>query len=362
MKRSLLMRVAGATGVAAVTLAGCGSNNSGGSGAGAGGSSTACASGTVTGQGSTFQQTIEQQWIADFTQACSGAQITYTGVGSGAGIEQFGAGTTDYAGSDVVMDSTEQAAADKACGSPAIHIPITAGGVAVIYNLQGVDSLKLSAPTLAKIFAGDVTTWDDPAIKADNPGVTLPGTAITVFHRADESGTTKVFTAFLDSVASADWKYGSDKAIDWPTGQGATGSDGVVAGVKQTDGAITYAEVSYAKQNSLPTAEVKGATGDYQPISADTVSQSLASGFSVTGSGADLAGALDFTKMTGYPISTVSYVIACSKYQDSAKGALVKAFLTYAAGDGQSTADQLGFAPLPTELDTKAKASIDSIS
>lgn len=366
MKVSLGMRAAGLTAVAAIGLAGCGSDSNGStSNSGTNGSDNSaagCATGTVTGQGSTFQQAMEQQWISDFTSKCSGAQITYTGVGSGAGIQQFGSGTTDYAGSDVAMVDTEQAAADKACGSPAIHVPITAGGVAVIYNLKGVDNLQLSASTIAKIFSGKVTKWNDPAIKTDNPGASLPATAIKTYHRADDSGTTAVFSGFLNADAKKDWSLGTDKHIDWPSGQGATGSDGVTAGVKQTDGGITYAEISYAKQNSLPTAKVKGASGDYTELTGDTVSQALDSGFSVTGTGNDLKGTLDFTKMQGYPISTVSYVIACSKYKDSGKGALVKAFLQYAIGDGQSSADSLGFAPLPTSLVTKAKQSIDSIS
>jgi phosphate transport system substrate-binding protein len=364
VKVSLAMRAVGVAAVAAIGLTACGSDNNGATGSEGDGSTDAagCASGSVTGQGSTFQQTIEEQWISDFSSKCSGAQITYTGVGSGAGIQQLGAGTTDYAGSDVAMIDTEQSAADEACGSPAIHIPITAGGVAIIYNLDGVDSLNLSAATLAGMFSGAIKTWNDPAVKKDNPGVDLPSTGVKTYHRADASGTTAVFSGFLDATAKSDWTLGADKELSWSSGQGATGSDGVTAGVKQTDGGITYAEVSYAKQNKLPTAKVKGATGDYTEITGETVGAALDSGFSVTGTGNDLQGTLDFTKMKGYPISTVSYVIACSTYSDSGKGSLVKAFLDYAVGDGQATADSLGFAPLPSSLSDKAKQSIDSIS
>jgi phosphate transport system substrate-binding protein len=306
---------------------------------------------------------MEQQWSSDFASKCSGAQVTYTGVGSGTGIQQFGLGKADFAGSDVVMLPEEQKAADKACGSPALHVPITAGGIAVIYNLQGVDSLQLSAGTLAKIFAGDVKTWNDAAIKTDNPGVTLPNKAIVVYHREDDSGTTSVFTGFLDAMAKGVWKNGAGKESSRITvGQKATGSDGVVAGVKQTDGGITYAEVSFAQQNSLPTAKVKGA-GDYTAISGDTVSQALDAGFGVTGSGNDLSGKLDFAKMTaGYPISTVSYALVCSTYKNATTGKLVKAYFDYVLGDGQNSADSLGFAPLPQALLTKAQQSIDSIS
>jgi phosphate transport system substrate-binding protein len=306
---------------------------------------------------------MEQQWSGDFAGKCSGGQVTYTAVGSGAGIQQFGLGKADFAGSDVVMLDTEQSAADSACGSPAIHVPVTAGGVAIIYNLKGVDSLQLSAPTIAKIFTGKIKTWNDAAIKADNPGASLPGTAIRVYHREDDSGTTAVLTGYLDANAHSDWPNGVGKeATRITVGQKATGSDGVTQGVKQTTGGITYAEISYAQQNSLPTAKVKG-PGDFTALTGSTVSQALDTGFSVTGSGNNLAGTLDFKKMTaGYPISTVSYAIVCSKYSSADVAKLVKAYFDFALTDGQSSADQLGFAPLPSALLTQAKAAIDSIS
>jgi phosphate transport system substrate-binding protein len=355
----LAARAIGVTAVVALGVAACGSDNNATNASGSG--TAGCASGSLTAQGSTFQQNIEKQWTSDFHTKCSGAQISYTGTGSGAGIQQFGTGQADYAGSDAVMKSDEQAAADKRCGGKAIHIPVTAGGIAIIYNLKGVANLKLSAPTLAGIFNGTIKKWNDARIAADNSGATLPSTAVQAFHRADGSGTTKVFTGFLDTLAKSAWSLGSDKEINWPAGQAAKGSDGVVAGVKQTAGGITYAEVSFAKQNGLPTASVKGA-GDYTQLSGDTVSSAIASGFSVTGNGNDVSGALDFTKMQGYPISTVSYVIACQKYADSAKGKLVQAFLKYAVGDGQAAADQLGFAPLPASIVTQDQAAITSIS
>src|SRR5206468_8132827 len=148
---SLVTRALGVAAIAALGLTACGSNNNGGGSTGGSGGSPAaagCATGTITGQGSTFQQAMQQQWSGDFAQQCSGAQVTYTGVGSGAGIQQFGLGKPDFAGPDVVMLPAEQAAADKACGSTAIHVPVTAGGIAIIYNLQGVDNLQLSAPTV----------------------------------------------------------------------------------------------------------------------------------------------------------------------------------------------------------------------
>jgi phosphate transport system substrate-binding protein len=344
------------------TTAGASSPAAGG-GSG-GGSASACATGTISGAGSTFQQNMETQWAKDFAVKCSGAQINYQGIGSGGGIQQFGAATIDFAGSDVTMKATEQTAADAACASKAITLPITAGGVAIIYNLKGVSQpVNLSAKTLGEIFQGKIKKWNDAAIAADNSGITLPSTPITIFYRSDASGTTQVFTGFETAVDGSEWRLGTGKTVTWPAGQGAKGSDGVTAGVAQTDGGITYAEVSFAKSNNLPTAAVKGAGSSFATISADSVSKAIAAGFTVTGTGNDLAGNLDFAKMTdGYPISTVSYGIVCSKYKDAAKGALVKAYLSYAVTGGQAAADSLGFAPLPAELVAKDQASLAAVS
>jgi phosphate transport system substrate-binding protein len=323
----------------------------------------ACATGTLSAQGSTFQANMETQWSKEFGALCSGAQINYQGTGSGAGIKAIGDGTADFAGSDVTMAASEQAAANTACGSTAITVPITAGGIGITYNVKGVTALKLSANTLAGIFDGKIAKWNDPAITAENSGATLPGTPISVFYRNDSSGSTSVFTSFLKADAGTNWTLGASKTITFFTAaQGAKGSAGVAAGVKQTDGGITYVETSYAKSQSLPIASVKG-VGDFVTPSSDTVSKAIGEGFSVTGTGSDLAGAMDYSKMaTGYPISTVSYAIACTKYKDAAKGSLVKSFVYYAASKGQAAADGLGFAALPTDLQGKAEASISAIS
>ena len=361
MRLPLAARAVGLSAVIALGVAACGSDSNGSNASPTSSGNSACASGSLTGQGSTFQQNMQKQWSSDFAGKCSGAQVSYTGTGSGAGIQQFGSGTIDFAGSDATMKPDEQASADKRCNGKAITFPVTAGGVAIIFNVKGVSSLNLSPKSLAGIFQGTIKTWNDPQIKADNPGASLPSTAVKSFHRADGSGTTKVFSGFLQALAPSDWKLGSDKQLNWPAGQAAKGSDGVVAGVKQTDGGVTYAEVSFAKQNQLPTAKVKG-SGDFTDLTGDSVSKSIDSGFTVTGTGNDASGTLDFTKMTGYPISTVSYVIVCQKYTDSAKANLIKAYLTFAVTDGQQSADQLGFAPLPQTLVDKSKAAAGSVS
>ena len=356
MNVSLVTRAAGIAVVAALGLAACAGSSSGGTGSTGGGSST-----SLTPQGSTFQQTLEQQWASKYHQAHPDAEITYSGTGSSAGIEQFTAGKVAFAGSDVTMSAEEQSKADAACGSTALTLPITSGGVAIIYNLEGVTNLRLDAATLAGIFMGKITKWNDPAIAHQNPGVHLPDTSIATFHRSDGSGTTNVLSGFLDATAKSVWTLGVNKEFTWPSGQGAVGSSGVVAGVKNTNGGITYAEITYAKQAQLPTAAIKGTTGGYVSISAENVTKSINSGFTLTGTAPDLAGALSFADMTGYPISTVSYVLVCSTYADSAEGSLVKDYLTYAAGDGQAEADPLGFAPLPAALDQKVLSSVATI-
>jgi phosphate transport system substrate-binding protein len=307
---------------------------------------------------------METQWAKDFGIACAGAQINYQGTGSGAGITAIENGTADFAGSDVTMAAADQTKANTACGTTAITIPVTSGGIAVTYNLSGVTSLKLSAATVAGIFDGKITKWNDPAVAADNSGTTLPATTISVFYRNDSSGSTSVFTSFLKADAPTAWTLGASKTITFfSSAQGAKGSAGVAAGVKQTSGGVTYVETSYAKAQSLPTASIKGVGSSYVDATDATVSTAIGEGFSVTGTGNDLAGAMAYEKMmTGYPISTVSYAIVCSKYKDAAKGSLVKAYLSYAITKGQAAAAGLGFAPLPSDLATKAEASISAIS
>jgi phosphate transport system substrate-binding protein len=349
---SIAVRAAGATTVAVLGLAACSSSSGGGS------SGT-----TLTPQGSTFQETLQQQWASQYHQAHPSAKITYTGTGSSAGIAQFTAGKIPFAGSDVTMTSQEQSQANSSCGSTAWTVPITSGGVAIMYNLPNVSTLNMSAATIAGIFMGKITRWNDAQIASENPGVNLPDMPISVFHRADGSGTTDVLSGFLDATAPSVWTLGVNKQFsNWPTGQGATGSSGVAQGVKNTQGGITYAEVTYAKQDNLSTAAVKGAQGGYVPITPSAVAKSIQSGFTVTGTGHDLAGTLSFTKMTGYPISTVSYVLVCSKYKNTSEGNLINSYLTYAAGSGQSQAASLGFAPLPSQLASKASASVSAIS
>jgi phosphate transport system substrate-binding protein len=317
-----------------------------------------CATGTLSGAGATFPATIVQQWVKDFGTECPGATVNYQAVGSGAGIQQFTAGTVDFGASDVPMKADEQAAAEAKYGA-VLHIPWTAGAIAVEYNLSGVSDLQLSPETLAGIFAGKITKWDDAAVKADNSGKSLPSTGIQVIHRSDGSGTTGVFTAYLTAVAPAVWTAGSGKDVPWPTGQGAKGSDGVTAAVKQTSGAIGYSEVSFAKGAGLGMAKLKNASGKYVGPDAAAVSAALAEATV----GSDLKLTINYkpTAAAAYPISTTSYVLVPKKPADAAKAKLLRAFFLYAVTAGQAKAESLYYAPLPSAIASQAKTAAESV-
>jgi phosphate transport system substrate-binding protein len=347
----------------AVLAGACGSDNNSSGSSDKGTNTTAaaqiaCATGSISGAGSTFVANVVQQWIKDFGDKCPGANINYQGVGSGAGIQQFVAGTVDFGASDAVMKPEEEQPA-VAKGGAVLHIPWSGGGIAVEYNVVGVDKLQLSPETLAGIFAGKITKWNDAKITAENAGAKLPATGIQVVHRSDGSGTTNAFTSYLSAVAPLVWTVGSGKDVPWPTGQGAKGSDGVTAAVKQTDGAIGYAEVSFAKGSSLGIAAIRNPAGKYVQPDAANVAAALAEGTVPS----DLKVVANYkpADAKAYPISTYTWAIVFQKPADTAKGKLLKAFLAYAVGPGQDSAASLYYAPLPTELQTKAAAAVESI-
>ena len=231
----------------ALVGAACSSNNNDSSASsGGGGSFNGVA---LTGAGATFPDPIYEQWFQDFQSVESGAQINYQAIGSGGGVEQFTAQTVDFGASDAPLQADEI----SALPGEAIEVPTVLGGVAVAYNVAGLDTgLKLDGSTVADIFAGKITKWNDPAIASQNSGVTLPDMDISVVHRSDESGTTFVFTSWL-SAESPSWSkdIGADKAVQWPTGQGGDGNDGVAAAMTQTEGSIGYLSYDFAVSSDL---------------------------------------------------------------------------------------------------------------
>jgi phosphate transport system substrate-binding protein len=352
--------------IASLVVAACGSSSSSSSsGAGsAASSSSGSGSGTINGAGSTLAAPIYQQWGS--TLKSQGLTVNYNAVGSGAGVAQLTAGTVNFAGSDPALKSSDKS---KLKG-PALQFPVAFGAITVSYNLSGVKSgLKLDGPTIAGIFMGKIKSWSDPAIKALNPGMSVPSTAITVVHRSDSSGTTDGFTKFLAAVDPA-WNssIGHGKDVKWPTGTGANGNSGVAAAVKQAPGAVGYVEQAYALENGFTYASVKNSGGQYIAPTIQNTS-AAANGIKVP---ADLGiSTINSPAPTAYPIVSQTFI---DVYEDPCKAggantgtaSALKKFLTYAFGPGQQTlgasSNQLPYAPLPADLVAKNTTQLSKLT
>ena len=369
MKLLPLVRTAAILSAGALVLAGCGSDSAVAPAGGTAPSSDSALTGTLSGAGATSQDSAMQAWIAGFAQAHPGAAVQYSPDGSGAGREALLAGGVQFAGSDAYLDEEEAAAAAQVCGPDgALHIPAYISPIAVAFNLPGVEKLNLDAAAIAKIFRGEITAWNDPAITAANPGIDLPGTPVTPVHRGDESGTTKNFTEYLAAAAPGTW---TDKASgEWPEGIGngenASGTGGVVSAVTATEGGITYADAS-AVGGLGTVAVLVGA--DYVPFSAEAAAKAVETSTPVTGSGrpeADMAMNLDrdSTASGAYPVVLVSYHVYCTAYGDAETVDLVKAFGAYVVSEeGQAAAEAAaGSAPLSAALREQAAAALETIS
>ncbi|MFB6839591.1 phosphate ABC transporter substrate-binding protein PstS [Streptomyces sp. NPDC056361] len=359
----------------ALVLSACGSDNNsdaptkdGSSKTTAAASNIACdgAKGQLLAAGSSAQKNAMDLWVKNFQAACSGVEVNYQAIGSGGGITKFNQGQVTFAGSDSALKDEEVAESQKICkGGKGINLPMVGGPIAIGYKLEGVDNLVLDAPTLAKIFDTKITKWNDPAIAKLNPGAKLPDTTIQAFHRSDESGTTQNLGKYLSATAKADWKY-DPKTKSWPApgGQAANGSSGVATAVKDAEGSIGYFELSYATANKISTVSIN--TGAAAPVAATTENASKAiAAAKVKGTGSDLALSLDYTtKADGaYPLTLVTYEIACDKGNKPETLATLKAFLTYTSGEeGQKVLSEAGYAPLPAEIAAKVRAIVPTLS
>ncbi len=316
----------------------------------------ACASGSVSGQGSSAQTNAVNAWIKAYQIACADAAVAYTSSGSGAGVKAFIGGTGDFAGTDTPLGATDLQRAGTRCGGPVVHLPLVIGPIALAYNVAGVGDLRLTPPTIAKIFSRTVTAWNDPAIARDNPGTVLPATVIRTVHRSDGSGTTANFLRYLTAVAPSDWPHGSGG--DWPlnSGDAQRGSHRVVAAIARTDGAIGYVESSYARVTDLPTVRVGTAEGGYADATDGAAARTIAAAH-VTD---DLRLEIDYSAATAgaYPLVQVTYEVICrDRISAAARG-----FLTYAAGvSGQRAAEQAGYAPLPETLRTRVAQAVAAL-
>jgi phosphate transport system substrate-binding protein len=351
----------------ALALSACGSdsNSSGTSSSAPAASSGDCVKGSVNAAGSSAQKNAIEEWSKGYSASCAGATLNYNPSGSGAGVQAFTSGQVAFAGSDSALKPEEHAPADARCKTgKAIDLPMVVGPIAVAFNVKGVDSLQLKPATIAGIFAGKITKWNDPAIAADNKDAKLPATAIKTVHRADESGTTDNFTKFLTATAPDLWKFAGGKKWTAPGGQGGTKSDGVTTLLKQTEGSIGYIEMSYATNASLKTAKVANGAGEFVELSTDSASKAI-DGATIVGTGNDLALKVDYaTKTPGaYPIVLVTYEIVCEKGLPADQAGFVKGFLTYtSSAAGQGALGNLGYAPLPATVLTKVQTAVKALS
>jgi phosphate transport system substrate-binding protein len=359
-------RAAAVLSIAALALTACGSDNPTASQGGAGTTPAGSGvSGTLSGAGASSQDSAMQAWMAGFTALNSGATVQYSPDGSGAGRDAFLAGGVQFAGSDAHLDDEEFAKAKEICGpGGAMDIPAYVSPIAIAFNLEGVKDINMDAETIAKVFRGEITQWNDEAIASQNEGAELPGTAITVVHRSDESGTTENFVEYLSAAAPKVWT--DEVSGDWPAklgGENAQGTSGVVSTTTSTNGAITYADASAIGE--LGTVKVK--VGDeYVAYSPEAAAKAVEVAGKVAGRG-DLDMSLelkrDTTESGAYPVVLVSYHIYCSSYKDQATADLVKAFGNYVISEeGQKDAQEsAGNAPISETLREQAKTAIDSI-
>ena len=325
-------------------------------------SSTASSGGgaDLTGAGATFPYPIYSKWFSDYANA-TGIKINYQSIGSGGGIRQISEQTVDFGASDGPMSDEELA---KAKGGPILHIPTVLGADVITYNVPGVTAvLKLTPSVIADIFMGRIKKWNDTRLASLNPGVTLPNQDILVVHRSDGSGTTYIFTDYLDKVSPA-WhtSVGKGKEVKWPVGLGGKGNEGVSGQVKQTPGAVGYVELAYAKQNNLPAALVRNKAGQYVAASVAAVTAAAASVAQSLPANTDYrVSIVDAPGAQSYPISSFTWLLVYQHQSDAVKGKKLVDFLNWALIEGEKSAPTLDYAPLPTEMVTTVKAKIATI-
>jgi phosphate transport system substrate-binding protein len=310
---------------------------------------------TINGAGATFPYPIYSKWFDEYAKVDPSVRFNYQSIGSGGGQKQILAQTVDFGASDGPMSD------DNLSKAPArlLHIPTVAGADVLTYNLEGNPNLKLDGQTIADIFLGKIKRWNDPRLGALNSGINLPDKEIVVVHRSDGSGTTYIFTDYLSKVSS-EWKtkVGTNTSVNWPTGIGAKGNEGVSGQVKQTPGAIGYVELIYAIQNNMPYADVRNSEGNFVKPSLESVTAAISTAqipddfrFSMTNpSGKD-----------SYPIAGATWLLVYQQQKDPAKGRKLVEFLKWAASKGEQMAKDLHYAPLPPDLQQRVLKRIDEI-
>lgn len=352
-----LLRLLAALLALATFVAACGGGNdaSGGEGTKAPNSDEPKLTGTLNGSGATFPQAFYEEVIAGYNEVQPGVTVNYGGGGSGKGRQELQDQVVDFAGSDgLVKDEDRPKFKGEFLYIPTITAPIT-----VSYNLPDVKDLQLDADTIAKIFQRQITTWDDPAIKALNAAAKLPSTDITVVHRSDGSGTTENFTKYLVAAAPTTWTLKSGSTVEWAADtQAGNGNTGVASGVKGTPGAIGYVDLSDANASDLQVAKLKNKAGKFVAPTVEATSAALA-GATVN---ADLSyNPLNAEGAESYPIAAPTWILVYKNQTDQAKVDAFTSFMRFLLTDGQKLAEEIDFAPLPEELRKKALAQLDQI-
>jgi phosphate transport system substrate-binding protein len=312
---------------------------------------------TLNGAGATFPYPIYSKWFSEYHKAHSDVQVNYQSIGSGGGIRQVLAGTVDFGASDGPM-TDEQLGQAKV---KVLHIPTVLGAVVPAYNIPGVTGeVKFTPEALAGIFLGKITSWNDKALTAANPGVNFPNQPIVVIHRSDGSGTSYIFTDYLSKV-SADWKNGPGKgtSVKWPVGLGGKGNEGVAGMIRQMEGSIGYVELIYALQNKITYGSMKNPAGDFVKASLESVTTAAAS---VKNMPADFRVSITNAPGKGaYPISSFTWLLIPTKSQDPNKGKVLTDLLNWCETDGQKLTADLSYAPLPDTVVAKVKEAIKQV-
>lgn len=312
---------------------------------------------TLSGAGASFPAPLYQRWFVDYNKQNPNTQISYQSVGSGAGVEQFQAGTVDFAASDAPLKAEDKEKFKEKYGAEPIQVPVTGGSIVMAYNLDGVDSLKLPREVYCGIVAGEVTRWNDPKIAAANAGAKLPDQEIQFVHRSDGSGTTFGFTNHL-KAACPNWKAGASKSVEWPVGTGAKGNEGVTAQIQQTPGAIGYTEYSYASQNGLKMAALENKSGNIVEPTPEAGALAL-KGQTLPADFALLVP--DPAEAQAYPITTLTWLLLYPTYQDAAKGEAVKNMVSWTLDNGAPAAKELGYLTVDTDIAGRVKEAVGKI-
>jgi len=310
----------------------------------------------LTAAGATFPYPIYSKWFNEYSAAHPGVEVNYQSIGSGGGIKQVCSGTVDFGASDMPMTDDLLAS----CGVKLIHIPSVLGADVPVFNVPGVDDLRFSPDVLADIFLAKITNWNDPRIAKDNPGAHLPDQKIVVVHRSDGSGTTFIWTDYLSKI-SKEWAGGPGKgtSVNWPTGVGGKGNEGVAGLVRQLPGAIGYVELIYAQQNHINYGAIRNSAGSWLKASIEGVSQAAAT---VKNMPADYR--VSITNAPGpnaYPVSSFTYLLIPTQPKDMAKEKVIKDMLSWCIKSGESEVSTLSYAPLPSNVQEKVLQTVYSL-